>query len=243
MIAARRVQSSFADGLIAEEVQDLWEPWMRHADEALNDDQLLQTIQQELSKRHKKSKTRGRPGTTAEVILRMLLLKHMRDWSFEVTSREVRANLVYREFTGVGGGKVPDDKTMGRLARQLGPEAIEKLQRRTVGIAMEKKVVTGRKLRVDTTVVETNIHYRMSRVKLVYSAGVNPVRARVRGPVAWIVRRKETESRKSIDKAILGMVSESSGRNESERTGGPENVNPRGRALGSGVKAAWIVAI
>jgi hypothetical protein len=103
--------------------------------------------------------------------------------------------------------------------------------------------VQGRKMRVDTTVVETNIHHRMSRVKLVYSAGVSPARARVRGPVAWIVRRKETESRKSIDKAILGMVSESSGRNESKRTGGPENVNPRGRTLGDGVKAAWNVAI
>ena len=243
MIVARRLQRSFADGLIAEEVQDLWEPWMRHADEALNDDQLLQIIQQELSKRYKKSKTRGRPGTSAEVVLRMLLLKHMRGWSYQDVTREVRANLVYREFTGVGGGKVPDDKTMGRLARQLGPEAIEKLHQRTVAIAVEKKVVPGRKMRVDTTVVETNIHYRMSRVKLVYSAGVSPARARVRGPVAWIVRRKETESRKSIDKAILGMVSESSGRNESKRRGGPENVNPRGRALGSGAKAAWNVAI
>ena len=162
MIAVRRLQRSFADGLIAEEVQDLWEPWMRHADEALNDDQLLQIIQQELSKRYKKSKTRGRPGTPAEVVLRMLLLKHMRGWSYEDVTREVRANLVYREFTGVGGGKVPDDKTMGRLARQLGPEAIEKLHQRTVAIAVEKKVVAGRKMRVDTTVVETNIHYRMS---------------------------------------------------------------------------------
>src|SRR5207253_2444329 len=71
----------------------------------------------------------------------------------------VRANLVYREFTGIGGGKVPDDKTMGRLARQLGPEAIEKLHRRTVAIAVEKEVVAGRRMRVDTTVVETNIHY------------------------------------------------------------------------------------
>ncbi len=159
MIAARRLQRSFADGLIAEEVQDLWEPWMRHADEALNDDQLLQIIQQELSKRYKKSKTRGRPGTPADVVLRMLLLKHMRGWSYEDVTREVRANLVYREFTGVGGGKVPDDKTMGRLARQLGPEAIEQLHQRTVAIAVEKKVVAGRKMRVDTTVVETNIHY------------------------------------------------------------------------------------
>jgi IS5 family transposase len=132
---------------------------MRHADEALNDDGLLEIIQRELSKRCKKSKTRGRPSTTAEVVLRMLLLKHMRGWSYEDTTREVRANLVYREFTGIGGGKVPDDKTMGRLARQLGPEAIEKLHRRTVEIAREKEVVAGRRMRVDTTVVETNIHY------------------------------------------------------------------------------------
>ena len=132
---------------------------MRHADEALNDDGLLEIIQRELSKRCQKSKTRGRPSTTAEVVLRMLLLKHMRGWSYEDTTREVRANLVYREFTGIGGGKVPDDKTMGRLARQLGPEAIEKLHRRTVEIAREKEVVAGRRMRVDTTVVETNIHY------------------------------------------------------------------------------------
>ena len=159
MIAARRLQRSFADGFITEEVTDLWEPWMRHADEALNDDQLLEIIQAELNKRCRKSKTRGRPGTTAEVVLRMLLLKHMRGWSYEDVSREVRANLVYREFTGVGGGKVPDDKTMGRLALQMGSEAIETLHQRMVAIAVEKKVVGGRRMRVDTTVVETNIHY------------------------------------------------------------------------------------
>ena len=159
MIAARRLQRSFADGFITEEITDLWEPWMHHADEALNDDQLLEIIQEELGKRCTKSKTRGRPGTTAEVILRMLLLKHMRGWSYADVSREVRANLVYREFTGIGGGKVPDDKTMGRLGRQMGPEAIGKLHQRMVAIAVEKKVVQGRRMRVDTTVVETNIHY------------------------------------------------------------------------------------
>ena len=159
MIYARRQQRSFADGLIAEEVSDLWEPWMLHVDEALKDDGLLTIIPKELSKRCQKSKTRGRPGTTAEVILRMLLLKHLRGWSYVEVTREVRANLVYRQFTGIGGGKVPDDKTMGGLGRQLGPEVIEKLHQRVVAIALEKQVVTGRKMRVDTTVVETNIHY------------------------------------------------------------------------------------
>jgi IS5 family transposase len=159
MIAARRLQRSFADGLIAEEVADLWEPWMRQADQVLEDDDLLTLIQKELSKRVKKSKTRGRPGTSAEVVLRMLLLKHMRDYSFEELSREVRANLVYREFTRVGGGKTPDDKTMGRLARQLSPEAIRQIHDRIVAMAQEQEIVQGRRMRVDTTVVETNVHY------------------------------------------------------------------------------------
>ena len=159
MIAARRLQRSFADGLIAEAVADLWEPWMRHADQALEDEALLLIIQQELAKRCKKSKTRGRRATSAEVVLRMMLLKHVRDWSYEELTREVRANLVYREFTRIGGDKVPDDKTMGRLGRQLGPQVVAKLHDRVVAIARANRVATGRKLRVDTTVVETTIHY------------------------------------------------------------------------------------
>ena len=159
MITVRRLQQTFADGLIRDAVEDLWEPWMRHADPVLDDDALLLLIEQELAKRIKKSKTRGRPSTPVDVVLRMMLLKHARDWSYAELTREVRANLVYREFTRIGGGKVPDDKTMGRLGRQLGPDVIQDLNRRVVQIAIENKVAAGKKLRVDTTVVETNIHY------------------------------------------------------------------------------------
>jgi IS5 family transposase len=159
MIVARRLQRSFADGFIAEEVADLWEPWMRQANQLLEDEGLVSLIQQELTRRVKKSKTRGRPGTPAEVVLRMLLLKHMRNYSFEELNREVRANLIYREFTRVGGGKTPDDKTLGRLARQLRPEVIRQIHDRVVAIAKEEKIVQGRRMRVDTTVEETNIHY------------------------------------------------------------------------------------
>ena len=52
--------------------------------------------------------------------------------------------------------------------------------------------------------------------------GVSPTRAIVRSPVAWIASVEETKRRKPIDKAILGMVSESPGRNASEPTGGLE---------------------
>jgi hypothetical protein len=84
---------------------------------------------------------------------------------------------------------------------------------------------------------------RTSRRRLVHSVGNQPHQDKSQGPVAWIVGRKETEFRESIDKAIHGMVSESLGRNESERIGGLEKLRPRGRALPRGAKAAWNVAI
>ena len=64
VIATRRLQRSFADGLSAEAVEDLWEPGMRYADSALEDEALLRRIQQKLAKRCKKSKTRGRRATS-----------------------------------------------------------------------------------------------------------------------------------------------------------------------------------
>jgi IS5 family transposase len=57
------------------------------------------------------------------VVLRLLQLKHLRNWSYHVLvlEREVRANLVYRQFTRVGTQKVPDAKTLGRLAYGCSP--------------------------------------------------------------------------------------------------------------------------
>jgi IS5 family transposase len=159
LIEPSRPQLSFAEGLIQEEVGPLWEEWMRQVDALLADCELVHIVYEALARRYPHSRTRGRPATPAEVVLRLLVLKHMRNWSYRVLEREVRANLVYRQFTRVGAEKVPDAKTLGRLALALGPEIIEQIHRRVVAIACEKRVVRGRRLRVDTTVVETDIHY------------------------------------------------------------------------------------
>jgi len=159
MIEMYRSQFSFGDGLIADEVSDLREDWMDHADQLLADDQIVAAIYEALSKRHPKSRSRGRRGVPADVVLRLLVLKHMRNWSYQVLEREVRANLVYRDFTHVGATKMPDAKTMGRWGVALGAETISTIHARLVTIAQEKRVVSGKRLRVDTTVVETNIHY------------------------------------------------------------------------------------
>lgn len=159
MIKARRLQRNFGDGLIAAEVNDLHEAWMRQVDAMLDDDAIVSAVYQGLAQRHPNSRRRGRQGFPAEVVLRLLILKHVRNWSYAVLEREVRANLVYRHFTRVGGDKMPDAKTMGRWGVALGPAVIKQIHERIVQIAQTKNVVAGRKMRIDTTVVESNIHY------------------------------------------------------------------------------------
>jgi hypothetical protein len=87
-----------------------------------------------------------------------MILKHVRNWSYYVLEREVRANLVYRDFTRVGAAKMPDAKTMGRWGRALGPQVIKRVHEQIVVIARTKEVIEGRRMRVDTTVTET-IHH------------------------------------------------------------------------------------
>ena len=159
MIEMRRAQRSFGDGLIAAEIDDLRKDWMAHADAVLADEALMMTVYEALAQRHPMSRSRGRRATPAEVVLRLLILKHVRNWSYETLEREVRANLVYRDFTRVGGGKMPDAKTMGRWGAALPPPVIAQLHARMVAIAKENGVVAGKRMRVDTTLVETNIHY------------------------------------------------------------------------------------
>jgi hypothetical protein len=130
VIETRRAQRRFGDRLIAAEVADLHGAWMRHADRALNDPQIVAAVDAALARRHPQSRRRGRPGVPAEVVLRVLVLKHIHNWSDQVLEREVRANLVDRDFTRVGDAKTPEAKTMGRWGVVLGPAVIEQIHAR-----------------------------------------------------------------------------------------------------------------
>jgi len=132
---------------------------MTHVDAMLADEVMVSVVHQALMQRHPQSRRRGRPGFPAEVVLRLLILKHIRNWSYAILEREVRANLVYRDFTRVGAAKMPDAKTMGRWGVAMGPDVIHQIHDRIVQIARATDVVQGRRMRVDTTVVESNIHY------------------------------------------------------------------------------------
>jgi IS5 family transposase len=89
----------------------------------------------------------------------MLILKHLKDWSYEQLEWEVKGNLVYRHFCRIDAGKVPDAKTMVRLGQLLDGPALRAVFERIVQLAVGRRVTRGRKMRVDTTVVETPIRY------------------------------------------------------------------------------------
>ena len=137
----------------------LWDPVLRQIDLVLEDEDLLDQITGALARRRPLSARRGRLGTPAAVALRMLVLKHLYHWSFDECEREVRGGLVYRAFCRIDGERVPDAKTLIRLAHVLDGPVLKHLLERLVAIARQRHVIHGRRLRVDTTVVETTIHY------------------------------------------------------------------------------------
>jgi len=200
MVRRRQRERSLFEVLLPDG-HKLWPDWLRKIDTLLEDEAVIETVAQALEKRWPESRRRGRPGTPAEIVLRMLILKHLFDWSFDELEREVRANLVYRAFTRIDAGEVPDAKTILKIARALGPEVIDELHRRVVDVAKRAGVTHGRRFRIDTTVVETNVHYPtdstllqdgirvLTRTMQRASAALGDPRGQVRNRLRSVMRR------------------------------------------------------
>jgi len=139
--------------------EELMDSQLRRIDELLDDDEIVDQVVQVLRRRWPNSARRGRGSTPAEVVLRLLVLKHIRDWSYEQLEWEVKGNLVYRHFCRIELGKVPDAKTMVRYGQLLDEEALRPIFERIVHRATASGVTRGRRMRVDTTVVEAPIHH------------------------------------------------------------------------------------
>jgi IS5 family transposase len=135
------------------------EPVLERLDQLLEDDALFQLVQADLARRAPKTLTHGRHSTPVEVVLRMLVVKRLYDWSYEQTEDFVGDSLRLRQFCRLGLHAPPDDTTLIRCAQQITPATVAQLNQRVVELARQAKVTRGRKLRVDTTLVETTMHH------------------------------------------------------------------------------------
>lgn len=139
--------------------EELMDPVLRRLDALLDDEPLVDRVLEVMRHRRPQSARRGRPGTPAEVVLRLLVLKHLRGWSYAQLEWEVTGNLVYRRFCRIDAGKVPDEKTILRHGQLLDGLVLHDLFDRVTQLAVEHTVTRGRRMRVDTTVVEAPIRY------------------------------------------------------------------------------------
>jgi IS5 family transposase len=136
-----------------------FEPELAHLDRLLDDDELFNLVKADLLKRYPNSSRLGRHSTPVEVVLRMLVVKRLYNFSYEQTERFVNDSIVLRQFTRLYLERVPDDTTLIRWANVIGSQTVRTLNDRVVELAHRLKATRGRKLRIDGTVVETNIHH------------------------------------------------------------------------------------
>ena len=125
-----------------------------------------------LPKRYRWTLVHGRHSTPVEVILRMLLCKHLYQWSYRETEERVKDSLILRWFCRVYFEQVPDETTLLRWLHTLRPETLHALNDRVVQLAAQAKVTKGRKLRLDATCVQTTIHHPTDSGLLVDSVRV-----------------------------------------------------------------------
>src|SRR5437870_259292 len=103
------------------------DPVLTQLDGLLEDDVLFQAIKQDLCRRYPRTSSFGRPSTPVEVILRMLVVKHLYDWSYEQAEQWVGDSLVLRQFCRLYTARVPDDTTLLRWANLLQPATLQQL--------------------------------------------------------------------------------------------------------------------
>lgn len=135
------------------------DPVLQHLDRLLDDEVLYLQVRADLSRRYPRTLDHGRHSTPVEVILRLLLVKHLYNWSYRETVQRVGDSLVLRWFCRVYFQRVPDATTLLRWARTIQPVTLRDLNDRVVQLARQARLTTGRKVRIDGTVVETTIHH------------------------------------------------------------------------------------
>ncbi len=102
----------------------------------------------------------GRPTIPVATYLRMMYLKRRYQLGYETLVKEVHDSFTWRRFCRLSlEERVPDDTTLIKLSHKYGDDTLRDLNDALVLKLKEQKVIRGKKLRIDTTVTEANIHY------------------------------------------------------------------------------------
>jgi IS5 family transposase len=151
VLRERALGESLWEAVLPEELRRL-PPELARVDELLDEDRFLEPFRRRLTA------TTGRPTIPIETYLRLAYLRHRYDLGWETLCKEVSDSFTWRRFCRIAlDGRVPDPSTLMKLTKRLGPELLEELNAELLALAVERRVLRSRRLRVDTTVVEADI--------------------------------------------------------------------------------------
>jgi IS5 family transposase len=151
------------DGLLPDEVRELPEDLAR-LDDLLADPDLLAPIrahwQREAEALGRSASGHGRPTIAMQTYVRLMVLKQRTGWGYETLMREVSDSLHLRRFCLIAlGERVPDESTVRKLTRRLGPRVVDELTRVVIAKARRETRFRAKAVRIDSTVVEADVRY------------------------------------------------------------------------------------
>jgi transposase, IS5 family len=151
MLRERALGESLWEAVLPAELREL-PAELAKVDELLDQGRFLEPFRRRLTA------TTGRPTIPIETYLRLSYLKHRHDLGWETLCKEVSDSFTWRRFCRIAlDGRVPDPSTLMKLTKRLGPGLVEELNAELLSLAVERKVLRSRRLRVDTTVVEADV--------------------------------------------------------------------------------------
>ena len=103
--------------------------------------------------------TTGREGMTADQVLRCALLKQYRQLTYEELAFHLEDSSSFRGFSRLEMGQYPCKSILQRNIKALREETWETINQVILGYAKQEKIESGRKVRIDATAVETDIHH------------------------------------------------------------------------------------
>src|ERR1700682_1422980 len=151
-------QISFADWELMHQGLCL-EPMLQAISEFLDDQKdMIEQVRRDLTRGLKKAGT-GRSGLTPQQVLRSLVLMRVKNWHYRELRERIADGYTLRQFTGFYCRPVPRHDAFHRGFNRLTPATLEAINDLVVQAAVDLELEDGQKLRVDTTVVQTDIHH------------------------------------------------------------------------------------
>jgi transposase, IS5 family len=204
-------QPDLFDGWIPPALWELSEELV-FADQALSDPRILEPFL-------KNAQFKGRPSTLIATYLRMMYLKERYQMSYEVLVKEVSDSIKWRRFCHIAlSGKVPEHTTLIKLTGRYGEKRVRNVHDTVVRQGIEAKVIRGRKMRLDTTVTESNIHHPTDTGLLADSVRVITRTVKKIKDVARLKIRFRDRMR-SIKWRLIGMAKFLKGKTDKARKG------------------------